>query len=271
MESNRADELTLPVSRADAGDEPPCALRRERRVEGLAALGFASVAAGMAIGLADRALPAGLAAWLVLLCVVLLRVEFEVGEGRTRPVQLALVPMLLLLPPAWVPALVAAAHVLARLPEGVAARRPLEGLAPTVADAWFAVAPALVLTLLAPSDPWAIAAALALAMPAQVALDFAVASLRLRIGLGLAMRPQLAGFAWVYLIDALLAPVGVLAAAVGQRHPWAVASVLPLAGLLAVFARERHGRIQNALELHRMAEASEARLQSIVQNSSDLI
>ena len=43
------------------------------------------------------------------------------------------------------------------------------------------------------------------------------------------------------------------------------------AGLLAVFARERRGRIENALALQRLAQESRDRLQSIVQNSSDCI
>ena len=42
---------------------------------------------------------------------VLVRIEFEVGEGHTRPVQLAFVPMLVLLPPGLVPLAVLAAHL----------------------------------------------------------------------------------------------------------------------------------------------------------------
>src|SRR4051812_12913829 len=42
----------------------------------------------------------GTALLLVVVYHVLLRVSFEVGEGVTTPVQLAYVPMLLLLPPA---------------------------------------------------------------------------------------------------------------------------------------------------------------------------
>ena len=122
-----------------------------------------------------------------------------------------------------------------------------------------------------PDEPWAAAAVLALALAGQLALDFASAALRLALGLGLRVRDQLAGFAWVYLVDVLLTPVAVLAAVVGREDPRYVASVLPLAALLAIFARERRGRIENALELHRHVAESEQRLQSIVQNSSDLI
>ena len=110
-----------------------------------------------------------------------------------------------------------------------------------------------------------------LAIAAQLGLDFAAAVVRLRLGLGLSMDGLLSGFGWVYIVDVLLTPVAILAAVVGADSPWAVAAVLPLAALLAVFARERAGRIENARALHRMAEENEARLESIVQNSSDLI
>ena len=48
-------------------------------------------------------------------------------------------------------------------------------------------------------------------------------------------------------------------------------AVLPLGGLLALFARERRGRIENALELQRGAQEGRERLQTIVGNSSDCI
>ena len=55
------------------------------------------------------------AALLVALYVVISLVEFPVGAGHATPTQLVLVPMLVLLPPATVPPLVAAGYVLARL------------------------------------------------------------------------------------------------------------------------------------------------------------
>ena len=246
--------------------------KRERRTEGLVGGAFVLCAAVMALVLPHEPLSVPAAAWLVGVCLVLLQIEFEVGEGRTRPVQLALVPMLILLPPELVPALVAAAHVLARLPASAIARQPFARLPSTVADAWFTVGPALVVSVFGlPDNVWAAAAVLVLALAAQIGLDFAAATVRLRIGLGMTMRDQFAGFAWVYLVDVLLTPIGLLAAVASRHGAWAVVAVLPLALLLAVFARERHGRIENARELHRMAKESEARLQSIVQNSSDLI
>ena len=78
--------------------------------------------------------------------------------------------------------------------------------------------------------------------------DLAISSLRMRVGLGINPRAELRGFAWVYLADLCLAPVGFLAALAGGAHPVVLIAVLPLAGLLAIFARERRGRIENALK-----------------------
>jgi diguanylate cyclase (GGDEF)-like protein/PAS domain S-box-containing protein len=244
---------------------------RERWTERLIAAAFLACAGTMALATpAPPSLP--VVAWFVGLCFVLLQIEFEVGEGRTRPIQLALVPMFVLLPPTLVPCLVAAANVLARLPESAARRRPLHGLSSTIADSWFALGPATVLVVLGrPAGFWPAAGVTLLALTAQIACDFGAAAVRLRVGLRLPLRDQLAAFSWVYFVDVLLTPIGLLAAVAGHHGEWAVAAVLPLAALLSIFARERHGRIENARELHRMAEQSEARLQSIVQNSSDLI
>ena len=130
--------------------------RRERLTESLAALAFLAAAAAMALALPGEPLPAQTAIWLVALFCVLHQVEFDVGEGRTRPIQLVLVPMLLLLPPATVPALIAVALVCARLPAVVARRERAESLPLALADGWFSVAPALVLALTGlPDEPWA--------------------------------------------------------------------------------------------------------------------
>jgi diguanylate cyclase (GGDEF)-like protein/PAS domain S-box-containing protein len=244
--------------------------RRERRTEAAVAAAFVACAGTLTLVTAPHAFDVPVAAWLTGLAFVLLQIEFEVGQGRTRPVQLALVPMLIVLPPALVPGLLAFANVLARLPQG--GRSFTRLVSSPIADVWFALGPAVVLTVAgSPSGFWAWTVVAVLALSAQIGLDFAVASVRLRAGLGLSMEGLLSGFGWVYLVDVLLTPVGILAAVVGAESPWSVAAVLPLAALLSIFARERAGRIENARALHRMAEENEARLESIVQNSSDLI
>jgi HD-GYP domain-containing protein (c-di-GMP phosphodiesterase class II) len=55
--------------------------------------------------------------------------------------------------------------------------------------------------------------------------------------------------AWVWMVDAALAPVGLAVAAVAADQPELVLLPAPLAGLLAFFARERQVRIDHALEL----------------------
>jgi HD-GYP domain-containing protein (c-di-GMP phosphodiesterase class II) len=55
--------------------------------------------------------------------------------------------------------------------------------------------------------------------------------------------------AWVYAIDAGLAPVGLAIAFAAVDSPAGVALALPLVALLAVFSRERRVRIDSELEL----------------------
>jgi putative nucleotidyltransferase with HDIG domain len=52
-------------------------------------------------------------------------------------------------------------------------------------------------------------------------------------------------------VDLLLSPVGLLAAMAAVVEPYAVLLVLPLAGLLLVFALERGARVRQAIELSR--------------------
>jgi HD-GYP domain-containing protein (c-di-GMP phosphodiesterase class II) len=54
---------------------------------------------------------------------------------------------------------------------------------------------------------------------------------------------------WVWLVDGLLSPLGVLAAIASVHQPYAFVLVLTLPGLLAVFAGERNARISHGLEL----------------------
>src|SRR3954447_7894252 len=203
---------------------------------------------------------------LGLICAVLLRIRFEVGEGITHPVVLAFVARLLLLPPASVPLVFAAAQAAARLPEVALGRSPGYRMIFAIGDSWFAIAPALVV---ASTGVHPAPLVIALALAAQMAADSALSTLRLWAAVG--VRPHWREFAWLYGVDALLTPVALLAAAGAQQEPLAVFAVVPLAALIAVFAHERKGHVENALALHRMTEHNRARLQSIVQHASDLI
>src|SRR4051794_13157401 len=239
--------------------------RRELITESATASAFllAAVALWASAGFPAPGLPA---LWLGLIGAALLRIRFEVGEGVTSPVVLALVPMLLLLPPAAVPLVFAAAQLAARVPDVVTGRAPAYRVMFGLGDSWFAIAPALVV---AQTGVHPAALVIALALVAQMAADFAISALRVWAAVGVG--PQWRGYAWVYAVDALLTPVALLAAVVAQDEPLAVFAVASLAALIAVFAHERKGRVENALALQRMSEHSRARLQSIVQHASDLI
>jgi diguanylate cyclase (GGDEF)-like protein/PAS domain S-box-containing protein len=244
--------------------------RRETLVESAAAGTFLVVAVGLAVLVAAPS-DLWLAGWLGLICALLSRVEFEVGEGYTRPLQLVFIPMLLMLEPGIVPLLVAGSVLAAKLPDVVARRVDVRRTLFGIADCWFAVPPAVLMTLTGrPSAPLLLVLCVAAATAAQFAGDLAATCLRVR-AIGIDPRELLRALAWVYIVDALLTPVGALAASAGERHAAAVAGVLPLAALLSVFARERSGRIAAARELQLIAEEGGARLQSILGNSSDVI
>ena len=85
---------------------------------------------------------------LVALYALVSRVEFPVGAGYVVPSQLVLVPMLVLLPPATVPLLVAAGlRPRARYRTWCAAAARSLRLLFAIPDAWHALGPALVLVI----------------------------------------------------------------------------------------------------------------------------
>src|SRR4051794_29576859 len=129
----------------DPVDESPVR-RREVVVEAAASVAFVAAATLLALATGGSA-HVGFAAWLGLICALLARVEFEVGDGLTRPLQLALMPMLLLLDPGVVPLVVGASVLLAKLPDMVRGQLPARRVVFGIADCWFAVPPALLLSL----------------------------------------------------------------------------------------------------------------------------
>jgi HD-GYP domain-containing protein (c-di-GMP phosphodiesterase class II) len=223
---------------------------RDRLVSFALALGFLA-AASTFLALADTSRHPG--AFVVVLYTALYgllsRVSFETGVGYAIPVQLVLVPMLFVLPLPWVPVCVAAGYLLRdprRLPQMTLPRASLR-----LVSSWHALAPAVVLALAAaPGDRmprWSAWPIYVAALAAQFALDMAVTWIR-EEGLGakhLPVRTQ--GF--TYAVDAGLAPIGLLVAFAAVDHPALVLVVLPLVGLLSLFAREREQRIDAALEL----------------------
>src|SRR5919204_1461225 len=180
------------------------------------------------------------AALLLGLYIVVARVEFPVGAGYVVPSQLVLVPMLVLLPPATVPLLVACGLLLARLSDWWRRRGSALRLLFSVADAWHAFGPAVVL-LLAGSPKLGVAEPplLAIALLSCFAFDAGSAMLREAAARGIAPQLQLQVLALVWVVDACLAPIGFLAAHAAAGSAAAVLLVLPLAALLALLGRDR--------------------------------
>jgi HD-GYP domain-containing protein (c-di-GMP phosphodiesterase class II) len=173
-----------------------------------------------------------------------------VRTGSALPTQVVLVPMLLLLPLNLVPFLVALALLLGKTIVPGRGRAPLDRALLVPVYSWHVMGPVAVLALAGERAPrlgdWPIYFA---ALVAQFAVDFAVSGSREWIVKGVRPSSQLPFMGWVFLVDAGLASVGLLAALAAVHQPAIALLLVPLIGLLSVFARERQMRIDHALEL----------------------
>ena len=115
---------------------------------------------------------------------------------------------------------------------------------------WHSVGPALVFVAAGSADPdladWPV---YLLALGAMFATDAAVSSFADRAGLGVPLRAVVRPTLWVYAVGAALAPIGFLCAYLAADAPVGMLLVMPLIGLLWLFARERSWRIDHAIEL----------------------
>jgi HD-GYP domain-containing protein (c-di-GMP phosphodiesterase class II) len=124
-----------------------------------------------------------------------------------------------------------------------------ERLLVQLVSSWHALGPAAV--MLAAGEPAASLSTsfvIALALAAQLGIDFVTSAVRTRIAYGVTLRELVPVMTSVYVVDVALTPVGFAIAVATSEEPAAVFG-LPLVGLLAVFARERQRRIDHALEL----------------------
>jgi putative nucleotidyltransferase with HDIG domain len=223
----------------------------EVRAELAVGVPFLGAATALALlGSSGTQMRVGPALALVLAYAVLSRVRFHAGVGHTVPTQLAFVPMLFLLPTELVPLLVLLGMLVGNLPDYVrGALHPGRALM-LPGDAWHAIGPAAVLVAAGATAPvWGDWPWYLLALASQFAIDLGVYALRARLALDVPGREQLRALTWVWIVDALLAPLGLLAAFASVAQPYAFVLVLPLAALLTLFARERNERLDQALEL----------------------
>ena len=187
---------------------------------------------------------------LVVSYAIAARVEFEVGFASAVPTQLVFVPMLFLVPIGAVPLMVATAFVLSQLPEHLRGDWHPERIVLHLVSSWYAIGPVLVLAAAGAPEPRAgILPILALALLAQFGFDLAGSAARACLGLGISFRSLLRALGPAWLVDGALTPVGLALAFTAADARFAFLLGLPLMALLAYFAHERKGRIDQALEL----------------------
>ena len=222
--------------------------RRELIVEAIAALLFL-LAAGLLAVLGNEGQPIDpwVAGLLVVLYAVVSRIEFPVGTGYFVPSYLVLVPMLVMLPPAVVPLLTALALVLGAAGQWLTGHARPERLLFSIPDAWHAVGAALVLVLFADGQIGVgLASVYVAALIAAYLFDLLSATAREAAALGVTSEVQVEVVTRVWLVDACLAPIGLLIAAAASEAPARLLYVLPLSALLFVLARDRTARIAQA-------------------------
>ena len=186
---------------------------RERVVEAAVGLALVLAVAGLAIATgAPLPAPLNLAAG-ILAYMAARRVEFRVGGGTAGPTQPVLVVMLLTLPP-WVAVIaVVVAALLDRMPAYLSGRMHRDHSLLTLGDAWHVVGPAVVLAAAgspeADLDLWWL---YLLAFAAQVVFDALFGTIRGWLQPPASRRRCSSGCsAGVFLVDAALSPVGVVA------------------------------------------------------------
>lgn len=223
----------------------------ERRAEGAAALAFVVLAVALLrLGDPGEGWHPGMAVVLVLGYAAATRVRFETGLGSTDASLLAFVPMLFALPPCVVPVACAGGLLLGRARDYASGRVHPSAALTVLGNSLHAVGPAAVFTAAVDGGPeWADWPWYLLAFLAYAAMDTVAAVGREAVARGVLAGLQLRVLAEVYALDALLAPVGLMAAFATARAPYAFLLGAPLLGVLWGTAREREGRLDKALEL----------------------
>jgi putative nucleotidyltransferase with HDIG domain len=241
--------------------------RRERNVEACLAIAVFAAAIGIGAGFhAERVFAPGAAALFLAAYLLAKRIKFTVRASYTVPAQLVFVPMLLLLPTPLVPLLVIVTSTLVVVPEHIAQGKHWNRLLLGPGDAAYTIPPTLVLLLGHAQTPeWSHWPVYLAALAAQFVFDPALNFGREWLALGVSPRLEPEMSAWVLLVDALLSPIGFMAALVGAQEAGGWLLVVPLLGLIAVFARERQARIEHALELGRAYRGTTLLLSDVLE------
>jgi putative nucleotidyltransferase with HDIG domain len=233
--------------------------RRERRVSigpevlthALAVGGFVVAATGLAVFAPwTRSLSVPALGVVAAVYVAAASVRFPVGSVWANPTQLVFVPMLFVLPTPLVPAVVGASLVLTRTPDLARGRITPARLVAVLGDCWYALGPTAVLVAAgSPAFSWSRWPLYVGAFGAQVAVDAASTVSRLWLAERISPRDQLPPMVWTFGVDCALSTAGLLIAAAAVARPGLVLLAVPMIGLLGLFARERHERLDQVLTL----------------------
>ena len=231
----------------------PRSLAARERFSAFALGGGFLVAAAGALALApgsDRHVDALAVVLFIAAYGAAFRLHFEVGTGFAVPTQLVLVPMLFVVPLAWVPSLIAGGILFGGALDYVRRAIHVERVFLSLVNGWYVFGPVAVLAAAGEAAPALASAPVYIgALAAQFAVDFASSAAHERLTLGVRPAAQLRAMSLVWLVDAALASIGLAVAFAAVENEYGFLLALPLILLLAVFARERRLHIDNALEL----------------------
>jgi putative nucleotidyltransferase with HDIG domain len=223
----------------------------ERRSALVVGGGFIAAASALALlGGSGGSLSLPVAALYVLGLAAASEVRVEIGAGFTVPTQAVFVPMIFAVPSSLAPLLVALSFALAVMPAILAGRAPLSRMLTAPGNSWFAIGPALVLTLAHDHNPNGRWGVLVLALLAQFTCDFCSNAAWERLRGGLTIGEMAREMRQVYLIDLALAPLGLVVAIAAVERQWAVVLITPLFGVLRWFSKERRARLEQLIELN---------------------
>ena len=223
----------------------------ERRSALVVGGGFLAAALALAlIGGSGGGLSLPVAALYVLGLAAASEVRVEIGTGFTVPTQAVFVPMIFAVPSSLAPLLVALSFALAVTPSILAGRAPLSRIFTAPGNSWFAIGPAIVLTLAHDHNPDGRWGVLVLALLAQFTCDFCSNAAWERLRGGLTIAEMATEMRQVYLIDLALAPLGLVVAIAAVERQWAVVLITPLFGVLRWFSKERRARLEQLIELN---------------------
>jgi putative nucleotidyltransferase with HDIG domain len=214
----------------------------------LTACAFAAAVAGLWLLRPPHAFAIVPAVVCLAVLVAAMLVSFDTPFAQAAATQLGFVPLVFALPLALVPLAVPLAMAAAWWADIKAGKALLARLPLIPLNSWFAVGPVMVLALARVEPSHAGAPVLLAALGAQFVADFIPSCLYVKFVRGAAVSSLLPS-AWIYVIDAALSGVALVVAKDIHDAPLAALSLVPLLGLLAMFAHERHRRLESTLEL----------------------